>query len=75
MYSGGLSIFWWAIFILMTCLYSAELSIEIVDYVCHLLQIVCPHFAQHTSKRLFYGVTMSTLDNITCHMSVIAYCN
>ena len=54
LYSGGLSIFWWAVFILMTCLYSADLSTEIFDKLCHWLQIVGPHFAQHTLKRLFY---------------------
>ena len=43
--------------------------------VCDWLQVVCPHFAQHTSIRLFYWLTMSTLENMTCHRSFITYCN
>ena len=45
LYSDGLSLFCWAAFILMICHYSPELSTEIVDYFCHLLQILCSHFA------------------------------
>ena len=35
-----LSLFCWAVLMLMTCLYSAELSTEIVDYFSDWLQIV-----------------------------------
>ena len=51
LYSGGLFIFWcaificWDVFILMIFHYSHELSTEIFDYFFHLLQILCSHFA------------------------------
>ena len=45
LYYGGLSLFCSAIFILLACLYSAQKSTEIVDYLFHRLQIVCPFFA------------------------------
>ena len=48
LYSGGPSVFWWAAYSLS--LYSCGQSTEIVDYIFQL----CPHFAQHTSKCLFY---------------------
>ena len=49
LYSGGPSVFWWAAYNLS--LFSCELSTEKVDYF---FSIVCPHFAQLTSKFLFY---------------------
>ena len=49
LYSGGPSVFWWAAYNLS--LLSCGQSIEIVDYF---FSVVCPHFAQHTSKCLFY---------------------
>ena len=68
LYSGGLSLLCWAVFILLGCLCSGGPSVfwwaaynlsllscgqsnEIVDYF---FSVVCPHFAQHTSKCLFY---------------------
>ena len=60
-YFGGLSLFCWAVFILMTsltCLYSAELSTEIVDYFCDWLQIVCPHFAQYILQNIYFNIEL-----------------
>jgi hypothetical protein len=64
LYSGGPSVFWWDA-------YSLPLFFMWAVYWNSWLyfSIVCPHFAQHTSKCLFYWVTMSTLDNMTCHRS------
>ena len=48
LHSGGPSVFWWAAYNLS--LLSCGQSNEIVDF----FSVVCPHFAQHTSKCLFY---------------------
>ena len=81
LYSGGLSIFWLVILILLGCLYFEDMSVFCwtVDWNRWLffdwLQIVCPLFAQQTSKHFFYWVILSTLGNMTCHRSFIAYCS
>ena len=49
LYSGGPSVFWWAAYNLS--LFSCGQSTKIVDYF---FSVVCSHFAQHTSKCLFY---------------------